>query len=81
MAEEEKKESILDIFMAPLKSIRDLISGGEGEEGGATKSIGERLDSIRETLGLKDLDEKIKAVMKELEVSKRVEKFKNVMEI
>ena len=72
---EEPKESIIDILLKPIKSI---ISPAEGEE---RPSISDRIEKVRESLGLDKIDEKIKALITELEVDKRVEKIKKVNEI
>ncbi|MHA1144538.1 MAG: hypothetical protein ACTSRW_07370 [Candidatus Helarchaeota archaeon] len=72
---EEKKETIIDVLLKPIRSI---LSPEEGEE---RPSLAERIEKFRETLGLDKVDEKVKEVLKELEVDKRVEKIKKINEI
>ena len=74
MAEEEKKESIFDTLLKPLRNIL----GTEGEE---RESLADRIEKLRESLGIDQIDSKIKAVIQELEVPKRVEKIRKINEI
>ncbi|MHA1832292.1 MAG: hypothetical protein ACTSWR_12220, partial [Candidatus Helarchaeota archaeon] len=64
--EKDEDEGLLGFLLKPLKSISSILTGGEGEEG-EKKSLTERLEGLKEALGLKDIDDKIKQVMQEVE--------------